>query len=74
MGGSLTHAARLVRTLHAPELKTFAMLSIACVLTTMAFTYVDLGWTMGRIPVLIGTMLGTLDVLERVDEAPGAQA
>ena len=74
LGGSLAHAARLVRTLHAPELKTFAMLGIACVLTTMAFTYVDLGWTMGRIPVLIGTVLGTLDVLERLDEPAGAPA
>lgn len=66
MGTSIVRAAHLARTLHAPELRTFALLALIGIITSLVFCYVDLGLTGGRVPVFLGTIIGTLSVLDQI--------
>ena len=67
IGTALALAAHHARRLHTPELRSFALLSIAAVVAAMVFSYVDLGLTSGRVTVFLGTTLGVLSVLPRID-------
>jgi hypothetical protein len=68
MGTSIARAGYFAKTLRVPELRTFAILSLVGVVTTLVFSYVDLGLTAGRVPVFLGTLMGALAVLDRVRE------
>jgi O-Antigen ligase len=73
MGGGLMRSAYLAKKMKSPEAKVFALLTLSALMTTLVFDYVDLALTGPRATVLIGTLLGTLAVLEKVfDEAPPA--
>jgi hypothetical protein len=73
MGGGLMRSAYLAKTMKSPEAKVFALLTLSALMTTLVFDYVDLALTGPRATVLIGTLLGTLAVLEKVfDQAPPA--
>jgi hypothetical protein len=64
--GSIGRSVWLARHLQYPELKTFAAITMAAVVLSLVFCYVDLGLTGNRVPVLLGVMLGTCSVLEKV--------
>jgi hypothetical protein len=67
----LTAIARsiwLAKTLRYPELRTFAMLGASVIVLALVFTYVDLGLTSTRVPLLLGVILGTVGVLDRVKD------
>ncbi|HEX2513505.1 MAG TPA: O-antigen ligase family protein [Chloroflexota bacterium] len=72
MGTALARAAYAVRRERAPEARVFALLAISGIICSLVFSYVDLGFTSGRITVLVGTLLGGLAVLDRVTARPGA--
>jgi O-antigen ligase len=56
----------LAKTLPHPELKTFALVGLAATVMSLVFCYVDLGLTEVRIPILLGVVLGTVGVLDRI--------
>jgi hypothetical protein len=68
MGGGIARAAYVVRTLQQPERRVFAMLTLAGIVTTLVFCYVDLGLVSGRVTVFLGTTLGTLSVLDQIKD------
>ena len=67
MSAALARAARLLHTVTYREGRVFALLAIAGIITTLTFCYVDLGLVSGRVTVFLGTLLGTLAVLDRID-------
>ena len=68
MGSAVALGAHQVRRLKDPLLRTVALLSVAVVISTLVFSYVDLGLTSGRVTVLLGTCLGVLAVLDRIKQ------
>jgi hypothetical protein len=72
MGAAVARAAYLTRNLHDSNLRAFALMSLGCIITVLTFCYVDLGFTAGRIPVFLGTILGTLAVLDQVRDTETA--
>jgi hypothetical protein len=71
MFGALALAASRTLTLNDRTLVTFAYMSIAGLVATLIFCYVDLGLTNNRVTVLLGVMLGVLAGLRAMDAAPG---
>lgn len=74
MLGSLTLAGARTLTLKDKMLVTFAYLALASIVITLIFCYVDLGLTNGRVTVFLGTVLGVLAVLGRIDAQVAANA
>jgi hypothetical protein len=68
MGAAIARAAHIVRAVHIPEARVFAMLTLAGIITTLVFCYVDLGLVSGRVTVFLGTTLGTLSVLDQLKD------
>ena len=68
MFGSLALASSRALTLHDRTLVTFAYVSIASVVASLVFCYVDLGLTNGRLTVFLGSVLGVLAVLRRIEQ------
>jgi hypothetical protein len=66
MTTGLARAAHLAKTVRIPETRVFAVLSLVSIIATLVFCYVDLGLVDGRITVFLGTILGTLSVLDRI--------
>ena len=65
MGSGVARATFLTRVLRDPTARSLAMLTLSVVVMSLVFSYVDLGLTISRLPVLLGTTLGTLAVLDR---------
>jgi hypothetical protein len=71
MGSALTRGAHLVKVLRQPDARVFALLAIGGVVMALVFSYVDLGLVNGRVTFFMGTLLGTLAVLDQMpDETP----
>jgi O-antigen ligase len=68
MGSGIARAAHAVRSLQQPERRVFAMLALSAIVTTLVFCYVDLGLVSGRVTVFLGTMMGTLAVLNQITD------
>jgi hypothetical protein len=68
MAASIMRAANLARTLHEPDGRVFAIFTLSGVVIALVFSYVDLGLTGARVPIMLGTTLGTLGVLQRIFE------
>jgi O-antigen ligase len=66
MGTAIALATNLARTLPDRESRTFALFALAGLTTTLVFCYVDLGLVNSRVTVFLGTLLGTLAVLDQV--------
>jgi hypothetical protein len=66
MGRGLSRGVRLVRELKDRDGRVFALLSVCGIVMSLVFCYVDLGLVGARIPILLGTMLGTVSVLDRI--------
>jgi hypothetical protein len=67
VGTSLMRAAYLVRRLPDAQLKVAALLVIGGIVATLTFCYVDLGLTMGRVTVFLGTLFGLVAVLDQIE-------
>jgi hypothetical protein len=68
-GLTVAWAAHAIKTLRAPELRVFATLALVGTIASLVFCYVDLGLTAGRVTVFLGTLMGTLASLDRLDGA-----
>ena len=68
MGTGLARASYIVRTLQNPERRVFAMFTLSAIVTTLVFCYVDLGLVSGRVTVFLGTTMGTLAVLDKLQD------
>jgi hypothetical protein len=74
MMGAISMAASRALTVSDPALTTFAYLALASLVASLIFCYVDLGLTNGRVTVFLGTILGVLAVLRRIDADTRAAA
>ena len=63
LGLALAYASRVVKEDTDQTIVTLAMFALIALVTTLTFSYVDLGFTAGRVNVFIGTLLGTLSVI-----------
>jgi hypothetical protein len=68
MGTALMRGAYLLRVLRGPEARVFAALAFTGIVSTLIFCWVDLGLTMGRVTVFLGISMGTLAVLNHLDD------
>lgn len=68
VGAALARAAHFAKTLRAAELRVFALLSLVGIICVLVFSYVDLGLVSPRVTVFLGIALGTLAVLDRIEE------
>ncbi|MDQ6671988.1 MAG: O-antigen ligase family protein [Chloroflexota bacterium] len=66
MGRGLARSVALTRELDDPQAKVFATLAVCAIIMSLTFCYVDLGLTSSRVPILLGTMLGSVSVLGRL--------
>jgi O-antigen ligase len=66
MGSALLRAAYIARRSEQPYMRNFGILSLIAIIVTLVFSYVDLGLVSPRVPILLGTVLGCLAVLHRV--------
>jgi hypothetical protein len=66
MGGAIARGAYLAVKLTEPRMRVFALLTVACVVMTLVFCYVDLGLVSGRVTIMLGTLIGTMSVLEQL--------
>jgi hypothetical protein len=69
VGSALATAANIVKNSRVPSIRAFAMFALSGVVATLVFSYVDLGLTSGRVTLFLGVILGTLAVLDRVQDA-----
>lgn len=67
MGGAISRAAYAAKRLNDPTLRCAALFCLCAIVGTLVFAYVDLGLVSGRVTVLLGTSLGILAVVERID-------
>jgi hypothetical protein len=68
IGTAIVLAAHAIKVLRAPETRVFAVLALVGIVSTLIFSWVDLGLTMGRVTVFMGVCLGVLSVLEHLPE------
>jgi hypothetical protein len=66
MGRGLMRATRLTLELSDPNARVFAIVTLSAVVMSLVFCYVDLGLTGSRVPVVLGTLLGTVSVFDRI--------
>ncbi|HYU82152.1 MAG TPA: O-antigen ligase family protein, partial [Candidatus Polarisedimenticolia bacterium] len=69
IGGAISRAAFAAKRLFDPTLRSAALFCLVAIVGTVVFAYVDLGLVSGRVMVLLGTALGILAVVERIDRA-----
>jgi hypothetical protein len=67
IGGALSRAAFAAKRLLDPTLRCAALFCLVAIVGTVVLAYVDLGLVSGRVTVLLGTALGILGVVERID-------
>lgn len=67
IGGALSRAAFAAKRLLDPTLRCAALFCLVAIVGTVVFAYVDLGLVSGRVMTLLGTVLGILAVVERID-------
>jgi hypothetical protein len=68
MGVAIARSAYVVRKSRSPQARIFGMLSLAGIIVTLIFCYVDLGLVSGRVTVFLGTLMGTVSVLDQLPE------
>jgi hypothetical protein len=72
MGTGIARSAYLAITLTRPNTRSFALLTMAAIIMTLVFCYVDVGLVSGRVTIFLGTLMGALAVLERIDAPKGS--
>jgi hypothetical protein len=66
LGSGLSRAASYVRRMKEPELRTFALLAVIGIVSSIVYCYVDLGFGGSRVPIFLGTLLGGISVLDQM--------
>jgi hypothetical protein len=66
LGSGLARGAHYARRLAEPELRTFAILTVLGIVSSIVYCYVDLGFGGSRVPIFLGTLLGGLAVLDQL--------
>ncbi|HEY8648534.1 MAG TPA: O-antigen ligase family protein [Candidatus Limnocylindria bacterium] len=76
LGTAMARAASGTRRLRDPALRTAALVCLAGLVGAVVFGYVDLAFVSGRTTILVGTLLGIIAVVERLDRpaSPPANA
>ena len=67
LGSGIARATAGTRRLTDPALRVAALVCLAGLVGVVVFGYVDLAFVSGRTTVLLGTLLGILAVIERLD-------
>jgi O-antigen ligase len=67
MTAALARSARIIRVNTLPEARILAMLAIACLVSTLVFSWVDLGLVNPRLTLLMGVVLGGISRLSDGD-------
>jgi hypothetical protein len=68
MGATVARATSLAVRSRAPECRVFAVMTLAGVVATLVFSYVDLGLVVGRVTIWLGIAMGVLAVLHKFDQ------
>jgi hypothetical protein len=74
IGTTIARSAYLAITLRQPYARSFALLVLASVVMAMVFCYVDIGLVSGRLTIFLGTLMGVLAVLERIQNTQVSEA
>lgn len=69
MGGAVARATSMAVRLKRPENRVFAIMALTGILSTLIFSYVDLGLVVGRVTIWLGIAMGVLAVLHELDES-----
>jgi hypothetical protein len=67
LGTGLSRGAFNARFLHDRDLRVFSILCMLGIVTAAGFSYVDVGLVGGRVPCFLGTLLGGLSIVSRLD-------
>jgi O-Antigen ligase len=67
MGTAIARSAYLAIKLRTPNARSVALLTLAGIVMTLVFCYVDVGLVSGRVTIFLGTLMGIVGVLERLD-------
>jgi hypothetical protein len=67
MLGGIARGVWLAKTHPFPEFRVLAMVGVTAIVMSLIFSYVDLGLTNSRIPMLLGVMLGAMSALDRIE-------
>ena len=68
IGSAIVSAAHFAKALRGPDERSFALFSLGVVISSMVFCWVDTGLTFPRFAVVLGTTLGTLAVLDQLED------
>jgi hypothetical protein len=74
LGSAMSQAAFATRQLSDHSLRVAALFGLVALVAVVVFGWVDLAFVSGRTTVFLGTILGMLSVLGRVDRAGSAAA
>ena len=74
MGSALTRATQSFRFQREPTLRALALVSLAALVISLTFSWVDLGLIVARLTVFLGTLLGALGVIDRLATAERPEA
>jgi hypothetical protein len=66
MGSSIAGSAHLARTVRDPTIRTMAVLALTGIVATLVFCYVDLGLVSARVTVFLGTVIGAIGIMGRL--------
>lgn len=72
-GTAIAWGANLTKTLTGPEERAFALFAVGAIISSLVFCWVDTGLTFPRFTAILGTILGTLAVLDQIENG-GAPA
>ena len=67
LGTGLSRGAANARFLLDRDLRVFSVLCMIGIVTAAGFSYVDVGLVGGRVPCFLGTLLGALSIVSRLD-------
>lgn len=66
MGSAIARSAHLAKTMHDPAVRTMAIFTLTGIIATLVFCYVDLGLVSSRVTVFLGTTMGAVSVMDRL--------
>lgn len=68
IGATLARSAHFVKRIRDRDARVFAVLAVSGIVGFMVFCYVDLGLVSGRVTVFLGTLMGTVAVLDQLQQ------
>ncbi len=74
MLGGIARSAWIVKNFNEPDFRVVAMLTLCAIIMSLVFSYVDLGLTGSRIPMMLGILLGATAVVPHIRREELARA